>query len=124
VKVKSFKDELLVIKEKENKHIIYNSDCNQKTENNEANEANEPIEPNEAKDFNDNHDHDNTFDENESDSLFIENADKVTNIIQIFMNIKTSVLFEAKSLIFKEFDSLLLDIQESMMNESNKKNYM
>ena len=66
-----------------------------------------------------------TKDINTEDSLVSKNIEKIINIIEIFSSIETSVLFEAKSLIFKEFEELTYDIQETTItNECSKRNNM
>jgi len=43
------------------------------------------------------------------------NVDKIIKIIKIFIGVKIQVLFEARSLIFKDFDQLLTDIQDTIV---------
>jgi len=43
------------------------------------------------------------------------NVDKIIKIMKIFIGVKIQVLFEAKSLIFKDFDQLLTDIQDTIV---------
>ena len=62
--------------------------------------------------------------DNEDDS-FNTNVEKIIHIIKVFMSIDTSVLFEAKSLIFKEFEDLISELQETIDTDiSTKKDNM
>ncbi len=55
-------------------------------------------------------------------TIVLQHIGKIINLIKIFMNIKITVLFDAKSLIFKEFDNLINDIHDNISKDTTGNN--